>query len=639
MEHVFKLRLGEKIGKEGLLAKLAELNYRAERTVAQPGEFAYRGSIVDVYPVSYRAPIRVNFELDDVESIRDFSLQDGRSLTSFEELFLLPVNEIFFKRAQRLRERFEAFEALTELKDIERGDYVVHLEYGIGRYLGSKMIEVGGAPKRHIAIEYADREILYVPADADEMLERYIGIGGKRPKLSKLNGKEWKRLKEKTRVALQGVARDMINLQAKRSTLHGFAFESNPDDEREFAGTFPFEPTEDQVKAFQDVSVDMENPQPMDRLICGDVGFGKTEVALRAAFKAVLNGKQVVFLAPTTILAEQHYVVLKHRMNNFPVRVELLSRFRSKKEQGEVVKQVQDGAVDIVVGTHRLLSGDVGFRDLGLVVVDEEQRFGVKDKERIKRFRELVDVLTLTATPIPRTLYLSLLGVRDMSIIDTPPKQRLPIMTEILEYDDDKVKRAIELELGRKGQVYFVHNRVESIEKIHRHLKELVPEAAFGVAHGQMDPSELEKVMSDFIEQKMDCLISTNIIESGLDIPNVNTMIINRADTFGLSDLYQLRGRVGRYHVERQAYAYFLVPRNWVMTQDARKRLAAIERFSELGSGFKVAMEDLEIRGAGNILGKEQSGFIYQIGFDLYCRMLRKAVEEEKENADKALNE
>lgn len=632
MEHVYKVRVGEKIGKEDFVEKLSELNYQRETSVEQPGEYAERGGIVDIYPLSYRAPIRINFIFDQVDSIRDFSPSDGKSITEFEELYLLPVKDVFLKRTRRLSESFQAFEPLTELRDIKRGDFVVHLEYGIGKFLGSKMIQVEGAEKRHIAIEYLDKEILYIPWDKTQPLERYIGIGGKKPKLSKLNGKEWKRIKERTRIALEGMAHEMVRLQAKRNTLSGIVFKSNKKWEDEFNQEFPYEPTNDQTKAFREVLFDMESKKPMDRLICGDVGFGKTEVALRAAFRAVTNDKQVMFLAPTTILAEQHYLVLKHRMRNFAARVELLSRYLDKKEQKTIVEQVKNGAVDIVVGTHRVLSKDIQFKNLGLVVVDEEQRFGVKHKEKIKHFRELVDVLTLTATPIPRTLYLSLLGIRDMSIINTPPKQRLPVITEVLEYDDNRVKSAIEFELERKGQVFFVHNRVQSIEKMYHHLKNLLPNVSFGVAHGQMEPEALEKVMEQFMNGKINCLISTNIIESGLDIPNANTILINRADAFGLSELYQLRGRVGRFHEKRQAYAYFLVPRNWVLTQDAKKRLNAIERFSELGSGFKVAMEDLELRGAGNILGPEQSGFVYQVGFDLYCRMLRKVIEDQKKS-------
>jgi len=630
MAELYKVVQGQSLEKDMFLDRLYDLNYQQEQSVQSPGEFAHRGSIVDIYPISYRAPIRVNFRLDRIESIRDFSPSDGRSLTTFEELFLLPVSSVFQKRASRWRDHFETFEPLTELRDIHRGDFVVHMEYGIGKFLGSKMLEVAGQKKRHLAIEYQDREILYIPTDTNTSLERYIGIGGRKPKLSKLNGKEWQRIKKKTRLALESLARDMLKLQAKRNTLKGIKFEKHQEWEKEFNDAFPFEETPDQLKAFKAVAHDMVSEKPMDRLICGDVGFGKTEVAIRAAFTAVTNEKQVVFLAPTTILAEQHYVVLKRRMQPFAVRIELLSRFRSKQEQKEVVEQVKAGAVDVVVGTHRLLSRDVQFKDLGLVVVDEEQRFGVKHKERIKQFRELVDVLTLTATPIPRTLYMSLLGVRDMSIINTPPQQRLSVLTEILEFDDSQITKAIQTELDRKGQVYFVHNRVQSIEKIYHHLKKLLPNVTFGVAHGQMEPKALEKVMTQFIDGKIDCLISTNIIESGLDIPNVNTILINRADRFGLSDLYQLRGRVGRYHEQRQAYAYLFVPRNWVMTQDAKKRFTAIERFSELGSGFKIAMEDLEIRGVGNILGSEQSGFIYQVGFDLYCRMLQKIIEEQK---------
>ena len=630
LEPVFHVRVGDEIGRDGLIEQLMRLRYEESETAHSPGEFSRRGGIVDVYPVSYRAPIRVLFSYDRIDSIRDFSVQDGKSLTAFEELFLLPATDTFLKQKSRLRERFESFEPLTELRDIRPGDYVVHLKYGIGTFLGSKIMKLSGVPKRHLAIEYADREILYIPADTQEPLERYIGAGSKKPKLTKLHSTQWARVKEKTRVAVEGIARGMLKLQALRTASDGFLFKPDDDWQRQFEDEFPFEETVDQEKAIQDVKRDMESKKPMDRLLCGDVGYGKTEIAFRAAFKAVMNGRQVAFLVPTTILAEQHYVVLTRRLKNFPVRVDLLSRYKSKAAQQKAVKALARGEVDIIIGTHRLLSKDVHIPKLGLVVIDEEQRFGVRHKERLKELRALVDVLTLTATPIPRTLYLSMLGVRDMSVINTPPKARLPIRTEILEFDDDRVRQAIQSELGRKGQVYFVHNRVESIERIYDHLRRLMPQVKFGVAHGQMKTDALERVMSDFIDGKIECLISTNIIESGLDIPNANTILINRSDAFGLADLYQLRGRVGRYPTARQAYAYFLIPRNWVMTRDAEKRLAAIERFSELGAGFKVAMEDLEIRGAGNILGEEQSGFIYQVGFDLYCRMLRRAIEEEK---------
>ncbi|MBI4394620.1 MAG: transcription-repair coupling factor [Candidatus Omnitrophica bacterium] len=630
LSKVFRLCVGDEIHRDNLLQKLHALNYHEEKIVEEPGEYAIRGSTIDVYPLSYRAPIRIHFHLDQIESIRDYSLQEGKSLTTFEELFLLPITEAFLKKQSRLRTYLEDFEPVSELEDIRVGDYVVHIEYGIGKFLGTKILKTAGTPKRHLALEFANQEILYLPFDQHQLLERYLGLEGKKPKLTRLQGKEWVRIKERTRLAVHGVAREMVELQAKRNVHAGFPFPPDTELQLEFERSFPYEETPDQRRATDEVKHDMEREKPMDRLLCGDVGYGKTEVAIRAAFKAVLAGKQVAFLVPTTLLAEQHYLTIKRRMENMPVQVELLSRYRNPKAQKKVVVQLKEGKIDIVIGTHRLLSQDVSFKDLGLAIIDEEQRFGVKHKERLKFLRETVDVLTLTATPIPRTLYLSLLGVRDMSVIETPPKQRLPIRTEILEFEEVPIQQAFERELERKGQIYFVHNRIESIEKIHAYLKKLLPHVSFGVAHGQMLVASLEKVMTDFIEGKTHCLISTNIIESGIDIPNVNTILINRADRFGLSDLYQLRGRVGRFQTARQAYAYFLVPKNWVLTQDAEKRLAAIERFSELGAGLKVALEDLEIRGAGNVVGHEQSGFIYQVGFDLYCRMLKEAVDQEK---------
>ncbi len=631
--NLLRLRVGETISREELLEKLASLNYREQKIVEEPGDYSVRGAAIDAYPLSYRAPIRIHFKSDQIDTIRDYSLHEGKSLTSFEEVFFLPVTESFIKRRARLKAHYEDYEPVTELENIRPGDYIVHLEYGIGQFLGTKIIKISGQPQKCIAIEYANQEIIYLPFAQHQFLERYIGAEGKKPKLTKLHSKEWVKLKEKTRLAVKGIARDMVGLQAKRSFLPGFAFPPDIDLQREFEASFQYEETPDQRKATEDVKRDMEGEKPMDRLICGDVGYGKTEVAIRAAFKAVAAGKQVAFLVPTTLLAEQHYLSFKRRLKEMPVEVDLLSRYRDKKTQKQVVERVKQGKVDIIIGTHRLLSKDVSFKDLGLAIVDEEQRFGVQHKERLKFLRETVDVLTLTATPIPRTLYLSLLSVRDMSMIQTPPKQRLPIVTEVMEYDELRIKQAFKRELERKGQIYFVHNRVQSIEKIYQQLKKMMPEVSFGVAHGQMPVTALEDVMTKFTEGKIECLISTNIIESGIDIPNVNTIFVNRADTFGLADLYQLRGRVGRFHTARQAYSYFMVPRNWVLTQDAEKRLSAIERFSELGSGIKIAVEDLEIRGAGNVIGHEQSGFIYQVGFDLYCKMLREAVDQEKKSA------
>lgn len=628
MEALERLYVGQTIERGALETLLQRLRYRREDFVSGPGEYADRGATVDLYPLNYRAPIRLSFELDTIVSIRDFSPHEGKSLTQFEEVFLIPLTEPFQSSQRRLAERFKSFEPLTEFTDLEAGDYVVHLHYGIARYLGTKKIQIKGEAKRCLALEFADREILYL--EAGEPLERYIGVEGKKPRLTRLHTKDWERAKTKARLAVESVARDLVALQARRKFSPGLAFPPDTEWQKQFEAEFPFEETPDQLKALQEIKKDMEGPKPMDRLLCGDVGFGKTEVAMRSAFKAVMAGKQAAFLVPTTVLAEQHGLVFKERAKSFPVTIEALSRFRSRKEQLKILKGLKEGKLDVVIGTHRLLSRDVHFKDLGLVVIDEEQRFGVNHKEKLKKFRELVDVLTLTATPIPRTLYLALMGARDFSIINTPPLTRLAIETQVIEYDDHKIAGAIRRELARGGQVYFVHNRIDSIDRVSEHLRSILPDVRFGVGHGGMSPRGLEKVMHEFLQRKIDCFISTNIIESGLDIPNVNTIIVNRADRFGLADLYQLRGRVGRFVGRRQAYAYFIVPRNWVMTLDAEKRLEAIERFTELGSGFKIAMKDLEIRGAGNILGHEQSGFIYAVGFDLYCRMLHRAVDEIK---------
>jgi transcription-repair coupling factor (superfamily II helicase) len=626
-----RLKVGAQIGIAELEVFLTELHYQKREHVALPGEFAVRGGVVDIYPVTYRLPVRVQLHGDTLAQIRDFSLTSGESTATFEEVFLIQVSDLFRKKLRRMEERLETFEPVAGTKDLERGDLVVHLKYGIGRFLGTKVIQMQKVRTRCMAIEYADREILYL--SMEEPVERYIGGSGVSPKLTKLNTQEWERIKHRTRTALHKVAQDLLQIQAKRSLLKGLAFPKDTPWQEQFENEFPFEETPGQKRAIEEVKRDMESDGPMDRLLCGDVGYGKTEVAMRAAFKAVMGGKQAAFLVPTTILAEQHYILLKDRAKNFPASVGLLSRFQTPREQKAIVKALREGAMDVVIGTHRLLSKDIQFKDLGLVIIDEEQRFGVRHKEKLKQMRTQVDVLTLTATPIPRTLHMALLGVRDMSVIDTPPENRLPIETFVMEYHENIVKQAMERELARKGQVYFVHNRVQSIERVHERLEKLLPRVRFGVMHGQMKVELLEGVMKQFLKGEIDCLISTNIVESGIDIPNVNTLIVDRADCFGLADLYQLRGRVGRFKEKRQAYAYFLIPKNWVMTQDAQKRLHAIEKFTQLGSGFKIAMEDLEIRGAGNLLGHEQSGFIQAVGFDLYCRMLKKAVEEQKSSS------
>jgi transcription-repair coupling factor (superfamily II helicase) len=623
-----RLKINAVIGIEQLEELLTGLHYQKKEYVALPGEFAVRGGTVDIYPVTYRLPVRVQFQGDMPVQIRDFSLATGESTTTFEEVFLIQVSDMFRKKLRRMEERLETFEPVAGTKDLERGDLVVHLKYGIGRFLGTKVIQMQGVRTRCMAIEYAEREILYL--SLEEPVERYIGGSGTGPKLTRLNTQEWERIKHRTRTALHKVAKDLLEIQAKRSLQEGLSFPKDTPWQKEFEKEFPFEETPGQKRAIEEVKRDMESAGPMDRLLCGDVGYGKTEVAMRAAFKAVMGGKQVAFLVPTTILAEQHYILLKERAKNYPVTVELLSRFQSPKEQKAIARSLQEGATDVVIGTHRLLSKDIRFKDLGLVIIDEEQRFGVRHKEKLKQMRTQVDVLTLTATPIPRTLHMALLGVRDMSVIDTPPKNRMPVETLVLEYHENIIKQAVERELARKGQVYFVHNRVQSIERVYERMQIILPGVRFGVMHGQMPVESLETVMKQFLKGEIDCLISTCIVESGIDIPNVNTLIVDRADCFGLADLYQLRGRVGRFKEKRQAYAYFLIPKDWVMTQDAQKRLHAIEKFTQLGSGFKIAMEDLEIRGAGNLLGHEQSGFIQAVGFDLYCRMLKKAVEEAK---------
>jgi transcription-repair coupling factor (superfamily II helicase) len=510
------------------------------------------------------------------------------------------------------------------LSDLLVGDYVVHIEHGIGVYRGLAKLTLDGVEREYLHLDYAEGDKLYVPTDQIDRVSRYIGVGEAAPTLTRLSGMDWERAKARAKKAVQQIARDLLDLYAARELAPGYTFPPDTPWQSELEASFPYIETPDQLAAIEAVKVDMERRQPMDRLICGDVGYGKTEVALRAAFKAAIDGKQVAILVPTTILAQQHYNTFQERLAAYPLRVEMLSRFRSDKEQREVVSGLQRGLVDIVIGTHRLLQKDVAFKDLGLVVIDEEQRFGVVHKERLKHLRQEVDVLTLTATPIPRTLHMSLMGVRDMSTIDTPPEERLPIVTYIHEYDETLIREAIRRELDRGGQVYFVHNRVQTIELMAQRVQRLVPEASLAVGHGQMPEEQLERVMLDFVQGRTDVLVCSAIIESGLDIPNVNTMIINKADRFGLAQLYQLRGRIGRG--ANRAYAYLLHDKDYQLTDTAQKRLHAIFQAAELGAGFRIAMKDLEIRGAGNLLGVEQHGHIAAVGFDLYTRLLAEAI-------------
>jgi transcription-repair coupling factor (superfamily II helicase) len=519
--------------------------------------------------------------------------------------------------------------------DLSPDDYVVHVDFGIGRFRGLIKATIDEAEREYLRVDYAGNDSVYVPIHQADRLSRYVGASDRPPLLHQLGTASWERVKERAKEAATDVARDLLMLYSAREVVEGYAFSPDTEWQAELEASFPYVETDDQLQALQEVKEDMEKPRPMDRLICGDVGYGKTEVALRAAFKAVMDGKQVAVLVPTTVLAQQHETTFRRRLAPFPVNVEMLSRFLTNKEQQDVLKRLAKGEVDIVIGTHRLLSQDVSFKDLGLLIIDEEQRFGVTHKERLKRLRTEVDVLTMTATPIPRTLYMSLTGARDMSTIDTPPEERLPIKTHVGQYDDTLIRKAILRELDRGGQVFFVHNRVRGIQGIRQHLERLVPEATFAVAHGQMHEHDLERVMVDFSEGHIDVLVCTTIIESGLDIPNANTIIINRANRFGLAQLYQLRGRVGRGAA--RAYAYFLYDRNARVTETARQRLAAIMEASELGAGFTIAMRDLEIRGAGEILGTRQSGHLAAVGFDLYCRLLAQSVRELKGESPREL--
>jgi transcription-repair coupling factor (superfamily II helicase) len=525
------------------------------------------------------------------------------------------------KRARSVRRLF-----ISDFRDLKIGDYVVHIDHGIGRFQGLRSIDLQEGTKEFVLLTYQDDAKLYVPVERLDLIQKYSGADGAHPALDRLGGTSWERTKSRIKKSMRDMASELLKLYAERQLVAGYGFAADTTWQREFEDSFDFELTQDQVDAIAAVKSDMESGQPMDRLLCGDVGYGKTEVAMRAAFKAVMDGKQVAVLAPTTVLAFQHYNTFRERFTAFPVSIQLLSRFRSPKEQKQIIGDLCNGRIDIIIGTHRLLSKDIGFKDLGLVVVDEEQRFGVAHKERLKALKTRVDIITLTATPIPRTLHMALMGLRDMSTIETPPKNRLAIQTSVLRFSQDVVRSAIELELARNGQVYFVHNRVESIHSMAAMVQKLVPEARIGVAHGQMPERELERIMMRFVDDQLDILVATTIIENGLDIPRVNTIVVDRADLYGMAQLYQLRGRVGRS--DRRAYAYLLVPSDEALSDVARKRLAAIREFSDLGTGFRVAALDLEIRGAGNMLGGEQHGHINAVGFDLYCQLLEQTVEE-----------
>jgi transcription-repair coupling factor (superfamily II helicase) len=530
-------------------------------------------------------------------------------------------------RPEPKRSKTAAF--VSDFRDLSVGDYVVHVEHGIAQYQGLKEIVQDSLAVEFMILEFAEQAKLYVPLTRLDLIQKYRSTDtGPAPALNKLGSQQWVKTKARVRKAMQDMAAELLKLYAERRTAEGTAFSKDNEFQKEFEDAFDYNETDDQISAIRAIKYDMEQQTPMDRLLCGDVGYGKTEVAMRAAFKAVQDGKQVAVLTPTTVLSFQHYETFKKRFSQFPINIEMISRFRTAKEQKLIVEQVESGKIDVLIGTHRLLSKDIKFQDLGLLIVDEEQRFGVRHKERLKQMRKEIDVLAMSATPIPRTLHMSLVGLRDMSVIETPPKDRMAIQTVVAKFDEKIIRSAIEVELERGGQVYFVHNRVESIYEIAARIQELVPAARVTVGHGQMGETELERVILAFMHHEYDVLVATTIIENGIDIPLANTMLINRADRHGLSELYQLRGRVGRSN--RRAYAYLLIPQEGELNEIARRRLAALKEFSDLGAGFKIAALDLELRGAGNMLGGEQSGHIEAIGFELYTSMLEQAVKELK---------
>lgn len=630
-----KLYPGQEIDLEQLISTLLSFGYQRYDYCADEGDFSRRGEIIDVYPAAFECPLRILLDFDKIESISSIDLLHNKVIYRHELVIILPRQHGYRSRLANFNEELP----LNLFLELKKGDLVVHNQYGVGIYAGMQKLPAaqGTSPPRgigdHLCIEYAGKEKLFVPAASAHLIQKYIGIKGRRPKVNRLCSKEWLAVKNRVKKGIKTVALELLKTQAQRSVASGFAFSQDTDWQAEFEKTFPYKETPDQAKALAEVKKDMQSQHPMDRLLCGDVGYGKTEVALRAAFKAVMDNKQAAFLVPTTILAEQHYQNFIQRLKDFPVNIQMLSRFKSDCQQEKIISQLGEGKVDIVIGTHRLLSDDIVFKDLGLLIIDEEQRFGVRAKEKIKSLKSSVDILTLTATPIPRTLYLGLMGVKDVSMINTPPQNRMPIATYVVEYDDALIAQAIRREIARRGQVFFVHNQVYDIEKICQRLSNLVSaDVRIAYAHGQMPERELENIMLGFLQRKVDCLVCTTIIESGIDMPYANTLLVNNAQAFGLPDLHQLRGRVGRFN--RKAYSYFLIPRDEILTPDARRRLEAIKDYSRLGAGFELAMEDLEIRGIGNVLGYEQHGFIYSVGFDLYCRLLKEMVSSLKSQGE-----
>ncbi|MDD7306303.1 MAG: transcription-repair coupling factor [Peptoniphilaceae bacterium] len=588
--------------------------------------------------LNYSLDLKKDLEINLI-TLSDSDLNQGYFIPEIN-FYVLTHKEIFGRNKVRKKRKSKKSPSASDIinySDLEIGDYVVHENNGIGIYKGIKKIEVNSIIKDYVVIEYKGNDKLFVPIDQMGLINKYIGNKGEKPKISTLGGSQWTKAKNKAKKAVEEIAEDLLNLYAKRSKAEGHAFSKDTPWQKEFEESFPYEETISQLRSIDEIKADMEDTKPMDRLLCGDVGYGKTEVALRAAFKAINDGYQVAFLVPTTILARQHYLTIKDRFKDFPVSSAMLSRFSTTKEEKEALKGLKSGKVDIVVGTHRLLSKDIKFNKLGLLIIDEEQRFGVKHKEKLKSLKENLDVLTLSATPIPRTLQMSLTGIRDMSTLDEPPEERIPVNTYVIEFNESIIKQAIEKELARDGQVYFVYNRVKDIDFIYNKLQDLVPDANIAIAHGQMTSRQLENIMEDFINREIDILLSTTIIETGMDIQNVNTIIVYDSDMMGLSQLYQLKGRIGRS--SRTSYAYFTYRKGKTLSEIGQKRLKSIKDFSDFGSGYKIAMRDLELRGAGNILGESQSGHVESIGYDLYVKFLQEAIEEASNTKDKPIEQ
>jgi len=613
-----KIYTHKEISLDQVRSKLVSFGYRAHEGVLEEGDFSLQGDTLELFPVNFSSPVRIEWEFEIVKDIYSFDKELRRKISKYDFLIIIP-----FTKVRKYTSEDLPLEAVLQIK---KNDFVVHSQYGIGKFLGVKKLLVKENSDYYFEIEYANNDKLYVSKEEAHLVQKYSSFDLKRPKLTRLGSAEWKRIKARVEQGVRAFALGILRREAHRKIIGGFSYPKDDKWQKDFEASFPYHETEDQIKANSDVKSDMQSEKCMDRIICGDVGYGKTEIAMRAAVKAVIGGKQVAFLVPTTILAYQHYTTLKKRLKELPFYVEMLCRFRTGSEQKKITADLKKGKIDIIVGTHRLLSSDVSFADLGLLIIDEEHKFGVTHKERIKKLKIGIGVLMLSATPIPRTLYMSMVGLKNISLIRTPPKQRLAVKTKAILFDKKVLKNAITHEVRRGGQVFLIHNRIETIEKIRQVLKDILPKnIKVGLIHGRLPTACMEAVMLDFINGRIDCLLSTAIVESGIDIPTANTIIINDAHRFGLADLHQLRGRVGRFNL--QAYAYLISPPKEVISSDSQRRLDYILEFSHLGAGFELARRDLELRGAGNILGKEQHGFIWMVGFDLYCRFLKKEIE------------